>query len=67
MLTREQKISVLREVEKQPNGGSYATGDSEIYNNLDDIEPYVIGYTRYTRSFAHRGLSELGRKLLESL
>lgn len=50
MLTKEQKISVLREVEKQPNGGSYATGDSEIYNNLDDIEPYVIGYTRYPPS-----------------
>ncbi len=60
MLTNDQLLKILLEVEKHPNGGSVSALDREIRANLDCVIPYVNGYHYYMRSFTHKGLSEEG-------
>lgn len=63
-MTENQIKQVLQGMKKNDRGYTYITSDREIYTQMSDIEPYVIGYTRQTRGFYCEGISAAGEAIL---
>lgn len=66
MLSNSQIIEVLKNLKLHGAVYQYDTVDRDIYANLDDVRPYVLGFEHKVRGFICRGLSLAGEDLLES-
>ena len=64
-MTENQIKQVLQGLKKDDRGYTYITLDREISAQLDDIAPYVIGYTRQLHGFYCQGISVAGKDILD--
>lgn len=63
-MTENQIKQVLQGLKKNDRGYTYITLNREISAQLDDIKPYVIGYTRQLHGFYCGGISAAGEEIL---
>lgn len=65
MLSNQQIKSILTELKYDGRYYCYQASTPEIWHDLNDVAPYVIGFKHQLRSFSCAGLSQLGKDLLE--
>lgn len=63
-MTENQIKQILLGMAKNDRGYTYTTLDREISAQLEDMEPYVIGFTRQLHGFYCQGISAAGKVIL---